>query len=154
MLGVDDFALRKGQWYGTILLDLEQRRPVDLLPERSATVFETWLQQHPGVGIIARDCSPEYIHGATAGAPHAIQVADRFHLLSNLRETLEWTLERSHASLRTRLAATAPVLQAVLPSTVVPVRRRVRTGMEARMPAERRARRLALYESVQSRALW
>jgi transposase len=148
VLGVDDFALRKGQRYGTILLDLEQRRPVDLLPERSATVFETWLQQHPGVEIIARDRGPEYIRGATAGAPHAIQVADRFHLLSNLREALERTLERSHASLRTRLAATAPVLPAVSPSIAVPLRRRVRTGTEARMPAERRARRLALYESV------
>lgn len=148
VLGVDDFALRKGQRYGTILLDLEQRRPIDLLPERSATVLETWLQQHPGVEIIARDRGPEYIRGATAGAPQAIQVADRFHLLSNLREALERTLEHSHARLRTRFASTPPAIQAVSPSTAVPVRRRVRTGVEASMPAKRRARRLALYQTV------
>jgi transposase len=148
VLGVDDFALRKGQRYGTILLDLEQRRPIDLLPERSATVLETWLQQHPGVEIIARDRGPEYIRGATAGAPQAIQVADRFHLLSNLREALERTLEHSHASLRTRFALTPPAIQALSPSTAVPVRRRVRTGVEASMPAKRRARRLALYQTV------
>jgi len=148
VLGVDDFALRKGQRYGTILLDLEQHHPVDLLPQRSATVLETWLQQHPGVEIIARDRGPEYIRGATAGAPQAIQVADRFHLLSNLREALERTLERTHASLRTRFASTLPAIKAVLPSAAVAVRRRVRTGTEARMPAVRRARRLALYERV------
>jgi transposase len=148
VLGVDDFALRKGQRYRTILLDLEQRRPVDLLPLRSAMVLERWLQQHPGVEIIARDRGPEYIRGATAGAPQAIQVADRFHLLSNLREALERTLECSHASLRTRFASTPPAIQAVSASTAVPVRRRVRTGVEASMPAKRRARRLALYESV------
>jgi transposase len=148
VLGVDDFSLRKGQRYGTILLDLEQRRPVDLLPERSATVLETWLLQHPGVEIIARDRGPEYIRGATAGAPQAIQVADRFHLLSNLREALERTLERTHASLRTRFASTPPAIKAVSPSAAVSVRRRVRTGTEARMPSERRARRLALYERV------
>ena len=94
-LGVDDFALRKGQKYGTILLDLEQRRPIDLLPERSATTLETWLREHPGIEIIARDRGPDYIRGATAGAPDAVQVADRFHLLCNLREVLERTFERT-----------------------------------------------------------
>ena len=108
VLGVDDFALRKGQKYGTILVDLEQRRPIDLLPERSATTLEMWLVQHPGIEIIARDRGPEYIRGATAGAPAAVQVADRFHLLCNLREALERTLERTHTNLRTRLADTPP----------------------------------------------
>jgi transposase len=96
VLGVDDFAFRKGKRYGTILLDLEQRCPIDLLPERSAASLEQWLQAHPGVEVIARDRGPEYIRGATAGAPQAIQVADRFHLLTNLREALERVLERSH----------------------------------------------------------
>jgi transposase len=148
VLGVDDFALRKGQRYGTILLDLEQRRPVDLLPERSAALFETWLQQHPGVEIIARDRGPEYIRGATAGAPQAIQVADRFHLLCNLREALERTLDRAHSSLRRRLAVAPLALTTELPSTPVPLRRRKRTGTSATMPAEHRARRLALYKQV------
>ena len=147
VLGVDDFALRKGQKYGTILVDLEQRRPIDLLPERSATTLETWPREHPGIEIIARDRGPEYIRGATAGAPDAVQVADRFHLLCNLREALERILERTHTNLRTRLAAAPPDENMPL-SSPMPLRRRKRTGTEAKMPAERRKRRLALYERV------
>ncbi|MBC8160750.1 MAG: ISL3 family transposase, partial [Roseiflexaceae bacterium] len=132
VLGVDDFALRKGQTYGTILLDLEQRCPIDLLPERSAAVLEIWLKQHPGAEIIARDRGPEYIRGATAGAPDAIQVADRFHLLCNLREALERMLERAHTNLRSRLATTQLVQNVPLASPV-PLRRRKRTGTEGKL---------------------
>lgn len=100
VLGVDDFARRKGQVYGTILVDLEQHRPVDLLPDRTADTLIKWLQQHPGVEIISRDRSTEYTRGATEGAPHAIQVADRFHLLVNLREALERVLDRNRTKFR------------------------------------------------------
>jgi transposase len=148
-LGVDDFALCKGRRYGTILLDLEQHHPIDLLPERSAEVLETWLRQHPGIEIIARDRGAEYIRGATAGAPNAIQVADRFHLLSNLREALERVIDRAHANLRTRLATTLSSTETISPSDAVPLRPRRRTGREATMRTERRARRLARYETVQ-----
>lgn len=112
-------------------------------------MLETWLRQHPGVEIIAGDRGAEYIRGATAGAPHAIQVADRFHLFSNLREALERVIDRAHANLRTRLATTLLSTEALLPSDAVPLRPRRRTGMEATMRAERRARRFAHYETVQ-----
>jgi transposase len=148
VLGVDDFALRKGQRYGTILLDLEQHHPIALLPERSAEVLETWLHQHPGVEIIARDRGAEYIRGATSGAPNAIQVADRFHLLSNLREALERVLDHVQTSLRTRLATALPPPEADSAGRAVPVRARRRSGTEAVMRAERRERRLARYETV------
>ncbi|MEO8286993.1 MAG: ISL3 family transposase [Chloroflexota bacterium] len=94
VLGIDDFALLKGRTYGTNLVDLEHHRPVDLLPDRRAETVARWLQQHPGLEIITRDRSTEYSRGIALGAPKALQVADRFHIVANLREALERQLER------------------------------------------------------------
>jgi len=99
VLGVDDWAWKKRQTYGTILVDLEQHEVVDLLPDRSADSLAKWLQKHPGVKIIARDRGGIYAEGAQRGAPDAEQVADRFHLLANLRQALEPILSREHAHL-------------------------------------------------------
>ena len=79
VLGVDDFAFKRGDAYGTILVDLERHKVVDLLPERSAEPLEEWLCEHPGVEVVARDRSFVYARGIAAGAPRAMQVADRWH---------------------------------------------------------------------------
>ena len=88
VVAVDDWALRKGHTYGTIVVDLERRRVIDLLPDRASTTVADWLQQRPGIEVVARDRSTEYARAAAIGAPKAIQVADRWHLLANVRDML------------------------------------------------------------------
>ena len=100
VLGVDDWALKKGRRYGTILVDLERQCPVDLLPERSADALEQWLKDHPGVEVISRDRGDDYIQGASRGAPEALQIADRWHLLRNWTEALQRMWDRHSNVLR------------------------------------------------------
>ena len=88
VLGIDDWAWRKGHRYGTILCDLERGKVVDLLSDRSAESTADWLRSHPGVEIISRDRASLYAEAATKAAPHAVQVPDRWHLLHNLSEAL------------------------------------------------------------------
>jgi len=99
VLGIDDWAWKKGHEYGTILVDLERQCPVDLLPDRTAETLAAWLKEHPGIEIIGRDRAGAYADGATRGAPDAVQVADRWHLLVNMRETVQRLLDRHHKSL-------------------------------------------------------
>jgi transposase len=99
VLGIDDWSFRRRQ-AGTILVDLEQQTPVDLLPESTETAVATWLQTHPGVAIISRDRGEVYAKGATAGAPAALQVADRWHLLKNCGDAFQKFLAHHAGALR------------------------------------------------------
>ncbi|SEF09549.1 Transposase [Rhizobiales bacterium GAS191] len=103
--GIDDRAWRKGMTYGTVIVDLERRRVVDLLPDRSAASTAKWLKGRPEVEVVSRDRAGLYAEGAREGAPQARQVADRFHLLRNFREAIERQLGRFEAPIRE-----APVL--------------------------------------------
>ncbi len=94
VLGVDDWAWRKGSTYGTIFVDLERRQVIDLLPDRSADATADWLKHHPDIEIISRDRCGSFAQGAQEGAPQACQVADRFHILQNLREAIQAQLSR------------------------------------------------------------
>ncbi len=100
ILGVDDWAWRRGERYGSVLVDLEAGQPVDLLPERTSAALEAWLQEHPGVEVVVRDRSTEYARGATRGAPQTVQVVDRWHVLKNAREVAERLLDRRAQEVR------------------------------------------------------
>jgi transposase len=142
ILGVDDFAFRRGHQYGTILVDLEQNQPIALLPDRTAETLETWLKEHPGVEIVSRDRSKAYKRGITDGAPDAIQVADRFHLLQNLEEVLEKVF-KGHTQLLKKVekhqlqASKQPVISSPAPPDSPPSEK-----------AQNRARRLKTYEQT------
>jgi transposase len=135
ILGVDDFAFRRGLSYGTLLIDWQHHRPVDLLPDRTAETFANWLRAHPGVKWISRDRSGEYGRSASEGAPGAKQVMDRWHVIKNWREALERVVSRIYPRLKLRLEQ--------MRSTPFPKRKKARTTHEQAVSEASRQRRLA-----------
>jgi transposase len=155
VLGVDDWAWKKGQRYGTILFDLERRRVIDLLPVRSTVSFCSWLKSHPEVEIISRDRGEEYTKGAALGAPQSVQVADRFHLLVNVREALTRVVDRHHTHVSEAAKAVAtrresqdstPPIEAA--GSAAPPPSSQRLSRASPQSLQRRARRLEHYHRV------
>jgi hypothetical protein len=142
-LGVDDWAWRKGQDYGTILVDLDRHRVADLLPGRSAEELKEWLTQHPTVNVISRDRSGIYAEGSQLGAPDATQVADRFHLVLNMSAAIEKALEERSSQLQLPAAKPSAPEQAQPEDPL-----RSKATLQETRKQQRRQRRLGRYEQV------
>lgn len=142
VLGTDDFAFKKGNTYGTILVDLECHKVVDLLPERSQESLVAWLEEHPGTQIATRDRSNVYREGLTKGAPGAVQVADRWHLLHNLTQALEEFLLQKRPALRKAAGNDEPEEDVGAPGPMSPNRPRTTHEAKIEEAAKKRQERL------------
>jgi transposase len=137
IIGIDDWAWRKGNRYGTIIVDLQRGCPIDVLEDRAAETVATWLQAHPDVTIVARDRAEAYAAGIRQGAPEATQVADRFHLLKNLAAALQEVFNAHHRELDKRHD-----------SVTVPTEHPVAITKAQQQIAHNRAKRMAEYEQA------
>ncbi len=138
MIGIDDWAWRRGHRYGSIVCDLERRRIVDLLPDRAASTVEAWLAAHPGIEVIARDRGGAYGPAASRACPNARQVADRWHLFENASAAFLAAVHRSLPRLRTAIGSVA-----VDPRQLTAAERRQHDGFLRREAGNATIRRLA-----------
>ena len=151
-VGVDEWAWRRGHRYGTILVNLADHRVVDLLPDRSAASVAAWLAEHPTISVVCRDRSDLYADGIRRGAPEAVQVVDRFHLVHNLRQALEACLLDHRSALQAAAVGTAMARTPFTSSVpVTPMYQGRRRNPQPAPPAERpprHARWVTIYETL------
>jgi transposase len=147
VLGIDDWAWRKGRRYGTILCDLENGEVADLLPDRSAESTEQWLLAHPGAEIISRDRASLYAEAAAKAAPRAVQVADRWHLLHNMLDALIEALAPHHRLLTEVARAVAEKSQSATEAETEPLPAKP-LSRHRRLIEQNRERRMERYQTV------
>jgi transposase len=147
VLGVDDFCFCRRRSYGAILIDLERRIPIDLLPDREAETFKKWLLAHPGVQIISRDRGGAFADGASQGAPHAQQIAERWHLLVNLSEALKGFFLTKQAQLKALVQKPAEDLSEEEAKQLAPWQTSMRKHLEAKS-LQLHQERVTRYEQI------
>lgn len=149
LLGIDDFSFRRGQWFGTILVNLESHRIIDLLPDRRAETVAWWMRRHPDLAVVSRDRGGEYASAAAQAAPQAIQVADRFHVVKNLAEATQLLLARCQADIMNAHQPNEPESgEADKPVIALTEWRPLEPAQVRQVRLTRRAGRYARYEQV------
>ena len=150
VVGLDDWSWKRRLRYGTLICDLESRKPFDVLPDRSVETVSAWFEKHPSVEIVSRDRSSEYAAAIKKGAPQAIEVADRWHLGKNLAESVETLLARCRAEIRRALQGqTMPEQERVETEPMLEEEKRpARSRREEQARLARRDQKLDRYEQV------
>jgi len=146
VMGVDDWAYRKGQRYGTLILDHERRRPIDLFEGRTALDLANWLRQHPGSQIITRDRSTEYATAITEVSPNVQQIADRWHLLHNMRQAVKHVMLRCRSDIEATWKGRSSSKPRQIPASFMPTLQR--SEQEQAGSRSSRARRKTRFEYV------
>src|SRR5947207_9982646 len=151
-LGIDDFAFRRGYQFGTILVDLESHRPIDLLPDRRAETSAAWMRENPEIQVVSRDRASAYASAAAEAAPQAIQVADRFHVSKNLTEATQLLLARCQAEIAAASTMEGPAQnESGQPTVSIEEWRPKEPAHVKQRRLTRRAGREARYEQVMER---
>jgi len=149
VVGVDDWSWKRGLRYGTLICDLENNTPIDVLADRSVETVSAWFEHHPSVEIASRDRSSEYAAAITKGAPQALQVADVWHIGKNLGDSVHTLLARCRVEIRRGLQLQArPTQEPEETKPVLQEERRPRSRSEEQARLARRAQKLDRYEQV------